>query len=196
MPRKALGARAVRPSARDGNGRTPKIGALSYICGDGTQSYGGQPCVATAEDGRRWWPFYRVRIWASMLVGQLPRASREFDLLTTDGADALADWHLEDFAVAAVVAGLESDRAAVAAFRKRDRSGARDIAVYLAAFLEDFASIEAEARRVAAWSGPFYTRSRPQVGRGRRYGTLPAAHRRGRSNGSRRPARWWTRTRR
>ena len=178
MPRKTRGPRPVRPSARAG-ARIPKIGALSFILSDGCTPFAGQPVARDRAEAARAWPHHRRSVWASLVVGQVPQASREFDGLSTDGAAALADWHLEDFAVGAVVAGLEADRAAVAAFRKRDRSGARDIAVYLAAFLESFASIEAEARRMAAWSGPFYQRTCPQLVRRGRYGSLPGGAPRG-----------------
>ena len=170
MPRRALGGRAVRPSARAG-ATIPKIGALSFILSDGCTPYGGQPVARDRAEAARAWPFYRRQIWAALVIGQVPQASREFDQLTTDGAAALADWRLEAFDTASVIAGLESDRAAVAAFRARDRVGAASIRAYLDAFLAHLEDIEAEARRVVAWSGPFWTRTCPQLGRGR-YGSL------------------------
>ena len=177
MPRRALGGRAVRPSAPAG-ARIPKIGALSFILSDGCTPFAGQPVARDRAEAARAWPHYRASVWASMVIGRIPHASREFDGLSTCGADALKDWHLEAFDVASVLDGIAADRAAVAAFRKRDRVGAATVKAYLDAFLLHLEDIAAEARGVAAWSGPFYQRSCPQLGRGR-YGSLPGGAPRG-----------------
>ena len=56
MPRKAIGMRAVRESARR-DVTIPTIAPIAYRIGDGTHSFAGDRHVARDRDeGRRWWP--------------------------------------------------------------------------------------------------------------------------------------------
>jgi len=100
------------------------------------------------EELRQWWPQWRREAWAQTGVGRVPWGAEEFDGLRTKGREMLW-WHLGGLTEGdrdAILTELDKDRAALAAFKRRDPAGAQNVADYLSLLEADFQRVEEIAR--------------------------------------------------
>src|SRR5689334_12403624 len=114
MPNKPLGLRPVRESAKRDTS-IPKIGLFAFLLSDGTRGLTMEPVARDLGEARAAWPHYRRAVWGNAWEGRIPKAAEVFDNLTMGGIDAaFGCTPYVVFDVAAAVASLEQDRAAVA----------------------------------------------------------------------------------
>jgi hypothetical protein len=169
-------ARRLTCDSDSGQPRLPSDPAKAYrlaVDDTFTRAYFGEPFKTTA-DARRLWPAYRRAVWAATPRGSVPRAGAAFDAIAMGSARLLADtWNHQRFDLAALLAAVERDRAALAAFEARDPRGAKAIADYLAILRGDLDAIEEHGRVFAAWPDPPHTRPFPLIA-GQRLGTYGA----------------------
>ena len=171
MPRRPLGLRSVRESARR-DVTIPRISLFAYLLSDGRCGLTGDRVARNRAEAKRCWPHFRKPAWAATFVGALPYAAMTYDHLTTCGRDVLwASWQDESFDLDAVLRGLDRDRNRVARFRARDPRGAKDITDYLRLFMLDLDRVEREARRVSVVVCEYpWQRGAPEIGSRCRYG--------------------------
>ncbi len=143
----------------------------AYLVGDGTAAY-DSTWTRTAGEAARGWPAYRRACWLRTPRLMVPGGAVH-DGLTVSAFDA-ARWvngYTPSFLAegeAKVRAALEADRAAVAAFRRRAPTAAREIADVLDLLLGDLDQLEALLPALLAEPGAV-TRWRPTPA-GPRYG--------------------------
>lgn len=122
-----------------------------FRVGDGTWSYfQGDPVYPNVVLAARAWRKCRREVWAATHYTQIPAASTTYDGLTSTGFGRLwgrLSYHV--FPAADVLAALVADRAAVAAFREKDPSGARAIADFVDLWLTCLSHWEDVTRRIA-----------------------------------------------
>jgi hypothetical protein len=106
------------------------------------------------------WDKVRRQVWAQTLVGSLPGAASSYDGLTQEGACAIHRvfwWVVYDHAPVQV--GLDNDRAAVARFRERHPTGAKQVDDYLDLWLEHLDRLEQNSRSLDGIPQPHEWRS-------------------------------------
>ena len=128
---------------RAGNEAT--VDPVVFVIGDGTVRFFDERVYATRAAAERAWQACRRTAWAMCRRLQPPSAALVYDGLTRAGFEALwrrLPWQIFDAAcVRAVRRAVAADRAAVAAFREADPTGAAEIADYLAMWLGDLDAI-------------------------------------------------------
>jgi hypothetical protein len=143
--------------------------------GDATWSFfPSEPVYPNRLIAARAWRQCRREVWTRSNRFTLPEAAVAFDGLSNQGWERLwTTWQRGPYQLEAVLEGLERDRAAVAAFRRRE-SRAVTIADYLDRWLEDLQIVEFEARRIASeWTAGRWP-SRPEITSADTYGTKAA----------------------
>jgi len=150
------------------------VHVIAWLISDGTAGPTGHDVAPDRATARQVWPHYRRAVWAATHRGQVPAAAEAHDGLTRTGFRLLWDtWRRPSLDLAAVLAAVATDRAAVAAFMAGD-PGAAEISDYLADFAAGLDRVEAEARRYAA--APLAARlemGAPRVSLSGRYGDMP-----------------------
>jgi hypothetical protein len=135
-----------------------------YGTHDFTRSYlGNERHFASKEEARAAWPACRRLVWARTHRMRVPTAAEVFDGLTRRGWDMA--WSRTCYCAARlpmvdVLDALDEDRDAVAAFRRRDPEGAREIDDFLDLWLADLEAIERWTRTDEYGPGPLSTAAR------------------------------------
>jgi hypothetical protein len=143
--------RVTRNRQADLSGRLELFGY-----GDGTWSYFiGEPVFSSRRAAARAWPGVRREVWALERIGDIPQAAIVFDGFSREGFERFwSGWQRREFPRDEVLKALASDRAAVAAFRRRDPSAAREIWDFLDRWLVCIATWEDAARVAGAYTSP------------------------------------------
>lgn len=137
-----------------------RVGAVDdsvFAYGDGSYSlYPFDPVFADYESARARWTEVRRKVWSLSNRFRPPKASQYFDGITTSGFDLL--WSrgtnhpritdIDLFAPAEILSAFESDRDAVAAFRRDERDGAATVDDFLDLYLKDISIGEIETNRI------------------------------------------------
>ena len=151
--------------------RIESISPRLFVIGDGTWDYfagtKAHELHPNRESAEQHWRQCRREAWAQTNRFRIPRAAEIYDNFSNTGWELLWrswGWAKGTFPLAHILAAVEGDRAAVAAFRANEPEAAAEIDDYLELYLQDLATIEAEAQRIApeSESGQQFVR-RPEI---------------------------------
>jgi hypothetical protein len=149
-----------------------------FRIGDGTWTFFGgcEPVYPDRASAERAWrrPGMRRDVWLETDRFSLPAAAEVYDGLTRAGWELLwTKWQHKDFALAPVLAALQKDRAALAAFIRREPRAAHGIDDVFEQVRADFDRVDAEARRRAEYTETYWTAGAPRIMGGGKYGNKP-----------------------
>lgn len=171
MPRKPLGLRPIRESAKR-DMTVPKVSLIAWLIGDGTVGATLDDVARDRDEAAAAWPHYRRLVWSRTQLTGLSRSAEIFDGLQTSGVERLRSvWDADVLPLTAIFQALDADRAAVRRFQQRDPRGAASIADYLAVFVAGLDRVKVEARRLAGKKCAHgWMRGYPDLSSGSRYG--------------------------